>query len=57
MPTGSRGSTRIFIFLSNVLRWVKSEASKSGAEADIAKYDGKWEIQGSNETFSLVMLV
>ena len=43
-------------------RWVESEATKDGADADIAKYDGDWAIEsptvgGFSEDKGLVMKV
>ncbi|XP_064481946.1 calnexin-like [Ornithodoros turicata] len=31
-------------------RWVTSEATKDGAEENIAKYDGKWEVEGAEKS-------
>lgn len=43
-------------------RWVESEATKDGVDADIAKYDGVWAIEsptsgGFSEDLGLVMKV
>lgn len=43
-------------------RWVESEATKDGVDADIAKYDGEWTIEsptigGFSEDRGLVMKV
>ena len=43
-------------------RWVESEATKDGVDADIAKYDGEWAIEnptvgGFSEDKGLVMKV
>ncbi|EDV24600.1 uncharacterized protein TRIADDRAFT_50321 [Trichoplax adhaerens] len=33
----------------NLYRWIVSEAKKDGADADIAKYDGQWEVEGTKK--------
>jgi len=43
-------------------RWVESEATKDGVDADIAKYDGEWAVEsptvgGFKEDRGLVMKV
>lgn len=43
-------------------RWVESEATKDGVDADIAKYDGEWAVEspttgGFSEDRGLVMKV
>lgn len=35
----------VLFYAGYVCRWVLSQAKKDGADDDIAKYDGKWQIE------------